>query len=111
MLPDNKIRCPHTGFKSSCRAIVSRYDCPKFVKISGVNPNDGQPVDKFGCVDSFLHMLLIENSQQQRQTGAAVESFRNEMTKANASNSAVVKTAIALAASNGAQRNKLLGSS
>jgi hypothetical protein len=26
---------------------------------------------------------MIENSQQQRQTGAAVESFRNEMVKAN----------------------------
>jgi len=29
-------------------------------------------------------MLLIENSQQQRQTGAAVESFRNEMVQFNA---------------------------
>ena len=28
-------------------------------------------------------MLLIENSQQSRQTGAAVESFRNEMVDAN----------------------------
>jgi hypothetical protein len=28
-------------------------------------------------------MLLIENSGQQRQTGAAVESFRNEMVKSN----------------------------
>jgi hypothetical protein len=28
-------------------------------------------------------MLLIENSGMQRQTGAAVESFRNEMVKAN----------------------------
>jgi hypothetical protein len=27
--------------------------------------------------------LLIENSQQQRQTGAAVETFRNEMVEAN----------------------------
>jgi hypothetical protein len=27
--------------------------------------------------------LIIENSQQQRQTGAAVESFRNEMVKSN----------------------------
>jgi hypothetical protein len=26
---------------------------------------------------------MIENSQQQRQTGAAVESFRNEMVKNN----------------------------
>lgn len=30
-------------------------------------------------------MLLIENSQMQRQTGAAVESFRNEMVKSNES--------------------------
>jgi hypothetical protein len=26
---------------------------------------------------------MIENSQQQRQTGKAVESFRNEMVKSN----------------------------
>jgi hypothetical protein len=83
MLPDPKIRCPATGFAKSCRSIVSKHDCPKFVKVSGVNPNDGQPVDRFGCVDSFLPMLLIENAQMQRQTGAAVESFRNEMVKQN----------------------------
>ena len=83
MLPDKNIKCPATGFSKSCREIVADCDCPKFIKISGVNPNDGQPVDKFGCVDSFMHMLLIENSQMQRQTGAAVESFRNEMVKAN----------------------------
>ena len=83
MLPDKNIKCPATGFAKSCREIVADCDCPKFVKISGVNPNDGQPVDKFGCVDSFMHMLLIENSQMQHQTGAAVESFRNEMVKAN----------------------------
>lgn len=83
MLPDKKIKCPATAFSKSCRDIVSKFECPKFVKISGVNPNDGQPVDRFGCVDSFIPMLMIENSQQQRQTGAAVESFRNEMVEAN----------------------------
>ena len=31
-----------------------------------------------GCAVTWLPMLMIENSQQQRQTGAAVESFRNE---------------------------------
>jgi hypothetical protein len=81
MLPDKNILCPATAFKKTCRELCG--DCPKFVHIAGVNPNDGQPVEKFGCVDSFIPMLLIENSQQQRQTGAAVESFRNEMTKAN----------------------------
>lgn len=32
---------------------------------------------------AWLPIMMIENSQQQRQTGAAVESFRNEMVKAN----------------------------
>lgn len=83
MLPDAKVKCPATGFKTSCRSVVSKHDCPKFVKISGVNPNDGHPVDRYGCVDSFLPMLLIENSQQQRSTAAAVESFRNEVVQTN----------------------------
>jgi hypothetical protein len=38
-------------------------------------------------------MLLIENSQQQRHTGAAVESFRNEMVKANESSQQVLLAA------------------
>jgi hypothetical protein len=45
-------------------------------------------------------MLLIENSGQQRQTGAAVESFRNEMVKANEA------TTMALLASNDIIENK-----
>mgnify|MGYP000875814187 CR=1 FL=1 len=40
-----------------------------------------QEIDKQGCADSFLPMLLIENSGMQRQTSAAVESLRNESVK------------------------------
>lgn len=83
MLPDPKVMCPATGFAKSCRSILGEFDCPKFVKIVGTDPNTGAHVDKSGCVDSFLPMLLIENSQQQRQTAAAVESFRNETVVAN----------------------------
>jgi hypothetical protein len=53
------------------------------MKIRGNNPNTGQEVDEWGCSMAWLPVLMIENSQQQRQTGAAVESFRNEMVKAN----------------------------
>jgi len=42
---------------------------------------------------AWLPVLMIENSQQQRQTGAAVESFRNEMTKANEVSQRVLLTA------------------
>ena len=57
--------------------------CSWFTQIRGTNPNTGEPVDKWGCAVSWLPMLMIENSQQQRHTGAAVESFRNEMAKNN----------------------------
>lgn len=49
----------------------------------GHNPNTGKDVDEWSCAVAWLPVLLIENSQQQRSTGAAVESFRNEMVKAN----------------------------
>lgn len=43
-----------------------------------MNPNTGQEVDEWQCAMNLLPVLLIENSQQQRCTAAAVESFRNE---------------------------------
>ena len=53
------------------------------MKIRGNNPNTGEEVDEYGCSMAWMPMLMIENSQQQRSTGAAVESFRNEMVKSN----------------------------
>jgi hypothetical protein len=43
-----------------------------------MNPNTGEDIDEWGCAITWLPLLTIENSQQQRQTAAAVESFRNE---------------------------------
>lgn len=73
-----KPNCPLNGFKP-CRM----FECAWFMAIRGTNPNTGADVDEHGCAMAWMPMLLIENSQQQRQTGAAVESFRNEMVKAN----------------------------
>lgn len=56
-------------------------DCKFYVQLRGKNPQTGQEVDSWDCSVAFLPMLMIENSQQQRQTGAAVESFRNEMVR------------------------------
>lgn len=52
--------------------------CAWYTQIRGMNPNTGEPVDEWQCAINFVPFLMIENSQQQRQTGAAVESFRNE---------------------------------
>ena len=65
--------------KADCKGI----QCSWFTQMRGTNPNTGQPVDEWGCAVVWLPVLLVENSQQQRSTGAAVESFRNEMVKAN----------------------------
>lgn len=55
--------------------------CAWFVKVEGYDINTGKRVDEWNCTVTLLPMLLIENSGMQRQTGAAVESFRNEMVK------------------------------
>lgn len=73
-----KANCPLHNFEP-CKQL----DCAWFLKIRGSNPNTGEDVDDWGCAIAWMPVLMIENSQQQRQTGAAVESFRNEMVKSN----------------------------
>tara|TARA_B100001113_G_scaffold272069_1_gene226810 strand:- start:93 stop:407 length:315 start_codon:yes stop_codon:yes gene_type:complete len=57
--------------------------CAWYNQVRGVNPQTGQEIDEWGCAVTWMPMLLIENSQMQRQTGSAVESFRNETVKVN----------------------------
>jgi hypothetical protein len=73
-----KANCPLDGF-NPCR----QMECAWFMKVVGKNPNTGADIEDWGCSMAWLPILMIENSQQQRSTGAAVESFRNEMVKAN----------------------------
>jgi hypothetical protein len=65
--------------------------CAWYMHIRGMDPNTGKDVDHWGCAIGWMPMLLIENSQQQRSTGAAVESFRNEMVKSNESNQQILE--------------------
>ena len=67
--------------------------CAWYTRVQGYDMNSGNQVDSYECAISWLPMLLIENSGQQRQTGAAVESFRNEMVKANEVNTQLILAA------------------
>jgi len=89
-----KANCPLDNF-NPCRQL----DCAWFTKLRGTNPNTGAEVDEYGCAIAWLPMLTIENSQQQRQTGAAVESFRNEMVKNNDTNQRVLLAAASVSQS------------
>lgn len=86
--------------KEDCKGL----GCSWFTQLRGSNPQTGEPVDEWGCAITWLPMLLIENSQMQRQTGSAVESFRNEMVRANETSQKVL-----LAAALGDQSLKLIG--
>lgn len=59
------------------------HRCAWFVKLAGQNPMTGEQVDEQGCAMSWMPVLLVENSRTNRGTSAAVESFRNEMVRAN----------------------------
>lgn len=69
--------CPF--FRKPC----IEYECTMYVQLQGSNPNTGQQVDEWKCSLAWLPILLVENSQQTRQAGAAIESFRNEMVQQN----------------------------
>ena len=87
MAKDAIIICPLMGkpcLEDGSIVEGALHACKFWTQVQGVNPQTGEKLAHFDCAISFLPILLIENSQQQRQTGAAVESFRNEMVKAQA---------------------------
>ena len=64
--------------KKSC----IKHECNWYIQVMGKNPQTGQDINEYGCAIAWLPVLLIDGSQQTRQTGAAIESFRNEMVNA-----------------------------
>ena len=60
-----------------------QLQCNWFIQVRGKNMNTGKEIDEWGCSIAWLPHLLIENSNQTREAGAAIESFRNETVKAN----------------------------
>ncbi len=84
-LPDEKTKCHRTGFEKRCRDMVVDCGCRLWVRVTGTDPQTGQPVDHWGCADAWAPRLQIDNTitvaREARQTAAAVESLRNEMVR------------------------------
>jgi hypothetical protein len=60
--------------------------CAWYTQIRGTNPNTGESVDEWGCAVTWMPVLAVEVAQKSNQTGAAVESFRNEVVRTNQQN-------------------------
>lgn len=61
-------------FREAC----VEHRCRWYIQLLGTNPQTGEQKSEWGCAVEFIPILLIENAKTQRETGAAVESFRNE---------------------------------
>jgi len=86
MAKDAKILCPLMG--SECIEDGAIRDgelvkCRFWVHVQGKNPQTGETVSNGDCAFCWTPVLLIENSKVGRETGAAIESFRNEMLRSN----------------------------
>jgi hypothetical protein len=60
--------------------------CAWYTCVRGTNPNTGKEIDEWKCAMSWMPMMAVEIAQKSNQTGAAVESFRNEVVEANHQN-------------------------
>lgn len=58
-----------------------KYVCQWYVRLRGKDPQSDQEIDDDRCAIAWSPLLAIEHSLFERQTGAAVESFRNEMVR------------------------------
>ncbi len=100
----NSTFCPL--IKKDCIGLT----CAWYTRVQGYDMNSGSQVDSYECAISWLPMLLIENSGQQRQTGAAVESFRNEMVKSNEQSQALLLATAGVTRINNNEQPKLIRS-
>jgi hypothetical protein len=55
------------------------YECAKYVQIIGTDKNTGKDVSEWKCSDAWLPLLLIDNTQEARISGATMDSLRNHV--------------------------------
>lgn len=73
-----KDNCPLNGF-TPCK----KFECAWFAHFTGKDRNTGRDTDEWGCIVSFLPLFLMDIGANTHGTGAAVESFRNQMVQLN----------------------------
>jgi hypothetical protein len=74
---------PKTNICPMLKSECIEASCMWWTTIMGKHPQTGADINMPDCSVRWIPVLLIENSKVERETGAAVESFRNEMVKAN----------------------------
>lgn len=86
MAKDAKIMCPLMGRECIEDGSIVNGElqaCRFWIVVQGKHPQSGETISNGDCAMAWQPILMIENSKVNRETGAAIESFRNEMVEAN----------------------------
>jgi hypothetical protein len=86
MAKSAKVICPLMGCECVEDGAIKDNElvkCRFWVNVIGQNPQTGETVNNWDCSFAWMPVLMIENSKVNRETGSAIESFRNEMVDAN----------------------------
>lgn len=59
------------------------HKCPLWVQLRGKDPQGMNEIDRWDCALAWGPSLAVQIAQMENQTGAAVETFRNEMVRQN----------------------------
>ncbi len=81
-MADKKIICPMMGGEECVKDGAIRNNelvaCRFWIRVIGKDPQTGVETDHHDCAMAWTPVLMIENSKINRETGAAIESLRNE---------------------------------
>jgi hypothetical protein len=58
------------------------HTCEWWQHLRGKHPQGEEILDQWGCAIAWMPMLMVENSQMQRQTGASVDKVATVMHQA-----------------------------
>lgn len=60
------------------------HQCEWYINVMGTHPQTGELMNDFKCSMAFFPILLVENSNQQRQTAASVDKVANQIQRSRA---------------------------
>lgn len=55
--------------------------CMWYTKMEGINPQNGEKLDRWDCAITWQPLLMVENSKNSMMNTNAILSFRNETVK------------------------------
>jgi hypothetical protein len=85
-MADKKMICPLMGkecIEDGAVVGTELHACRFWIHVTGKHPQTGVDQDLWDCSFAWMPVLLIENSNRQRETAAEVEKLRNETVPQN----------------------------